>query len=72
MLGRQKVLESLLVNVTSTKSVATRLAFLARFGLGDDFYDTLFNAVAHLTLPELHAFLVRELAVDHQVDRRVR
>jgi zinc protease len=28
---------------------------------------TLANAVAQLTLPELHAFLVRELAVDHQV-----
>lgn len=67
VLGRQKVLESLLVNVTTTEAVATRLGFLAQFGLDDTYYDTLANAVARLTLPELHAFLVRELAVDHQV-----
>jgi zinc protease len=67
VLGRQKVLESLLVNATSSETVATRLAFLARFGLDDGYYDTLAKAVARLTLPELHAFLLRELAVDHQV-----
>ena len=67
VLGRQKVVESLLVNVTTTEAVATRLSFLARFGLDDDYYTTLANAVAKLTLPELHAFLLRELAVDHQV-----
>lgn len=67
VLGRQKVVESLLVNVTGTEAVATRLAFLAQFGLDDDFYDTLYNEVARLTLRDLHSFLVRELAVDHQV-----
>ena len=67
VLGRQKVLESLLVNLTSSEATATRLAFLARFGLPDDYYDSLAKAVARMTLPELHAFLVRELAVDHQV-----
>jgi predicted Zn-dependent peptidase len=67
VLGRQKVLESLLVNVETTEAVANRLAFLAQFGLADNYYDTLAKAVARLTLPELHAFLVRELAVDHQV-----
>jgi hypothetical protein len=44
-----------------------RLAFLARFGLDDGYYQSLANAVARLTLPDLHAFLVRELAIDHQV-----
>jgi predicted Zn-dependent peptidase len=67
VLGRQKVLESLIVNITSTEAVANRIAFLARFGLDDDYYDTLANAVAGLTLSDLHAFLTRELAVDHQV-----
>jgi zinc protease len=67
VLGRQKVLESLLVNVTSKAAISTRLAFLARFGLDDNYYDRLANAVARLTLPELHAFLVHELALDHQV-----
>jgi predicted Zn-dependent peptidase len=67
VLGRQKVLESLLVNLTSTEAIANRIAFLARFGLDDDYYDTLANAVAGLTLSDLHAFLTRELAVDHQV-----
>ncbi|GEM_PF-5944678 len=67
VLGRQKVIESLLVNMTTTEGVADRLAFLARFGLDDDYFDTLANGVARLTLADLHAFLVRELAVDHQV-----
>ena len=67
VLARQKVLESLLVNVTSTSSLADRVADLARFGLPDDFYDQLVSAVAKLTLPELHAFLVRELKREKQV-----
>ncbi|MDB4956508.1 MAG: peptidase domain protein [Myxococcales bacterium] len=67
VLGRQKVLESLLVNVASTEAVAARLAFMARFGLDDDYFNTVATAVARLTLPDLQAFLVRELAVDHQV-----
>ena len=40
---------------------------MAQFGLEDSYYDALGNNVARLTLTELHAFLVRELAVDHQV-----
>ncbi len=67
VLGRQKVLESLLVNVSSTEAVATRLAFLARFELDDDYYNTLAKAVARLTLSDLHAFVVHELAADQQV-----
>ncbi len=67
VLGRQKVLETLLANTTSTAAVADRLAFLARFGLDDDYYDTLANGVASLTISDLHAFVVRELAADHQV-----
>ncbi len=67
VLGRQKVLESLLVDGATTNAVANRLAFLARFGLDDDYYNRLANAMARLTLTELHAFLVRELAVDHQM-----
>ncbi len=67
VLGRKKVVESLLANVTTTDAIATRIAFLAQFGLADDYYDGLAKAVARLTLPELHAFLIRELAVDHQV-----
>lgn len=67
VLGRQKVLESLLGNAETTGALANRLAFLAQFGLEDSYYDALGNNVARLTLTELHAFLVRELAVDHQV-----
>lgn len=67
VLGREKVLESLLVNVTSTAAVASRLAFLARFELDDNYYNTLAQAVAGLTLSDLHAFVARELAVDQHV-----
>lgn len=67
VLGRQKVIESLLGNVVTSDSLADRLAFLAQFGLDDSYYDALGAAVAKLTLPELHAFLVKELAGAHQV-----
>jgi len=67
VLGRQKVMESLLGKSETTGSLADRLAFLAEFGLDDSYYDTLGNAVARLTLWELHAFLVQELGVNHQV-----
>jgi zinc protease len=67
VLGRQKVLESLLVNVSSTEAVATRLAFLARFDLDDDYYNTLAKAVARLTLRDMHEFVTHELAAAHQV-----
>ena len=67
MLARQKVLESLLVNVTSSAGLADRLAYLARFELSDDYFDMVANAVSQLTLPQLHAFLVTELAADKQV-----
>ncbi len=67
VLGRQKVMESLLGNAETTGSLANRLAFLAQFGLDDSYYDALGTAVARLTLPELHAFLVQELAANHQV-----
>jgi predicted Zn-dependent peptidase len=67
VLGRKKVIESLLAKVTSSDDIADRLVFLARFGLDDDYFDTLANAVARLTLTDLHAFLGRELSVDRQV-----
>ena len=67
VLGRQKVLEGLLVGATTTEATADRLTFMAQFGLDDDYYDHLAKAVASLTLPDLHRFLVKELAADHQV-----
>jgi zinc protease len=67
VLARQKVLESLLVSTTDANAVRTRLAFRARFNLADDFDAKTAAEVAALTLTDFHAFLRRELAVQHQV-----
>jgi len=67
VLARQKVLESLLVNTTSSAEVAEELATLARFGLPDDYFDNVAESVAKMTLPGFHEFLARELATETQV-----
>lgn len=67
VLARQKTLQMLAVGDNDSAAMAERLVLLARFKLKDDFYDRLAGAVASLTLPELHAFLGRELPADHQV-----
>ncbi len=67
VLARQKVLEGLLVDSTSSADVAEDLATLARFGLPDDYYDHVASEVAQMTLPRFHAFLVRELDPATQV-----
>lgn len=67
VLAREKVIESLLVNTTSSAEVADVLAMLARFDLPDDYFDTVAERVAELTLSSFHEFLVRELSPATQV-----
>lgn len=67
VLARQKVLESLLVGANNAAEVAEAFAVIARFGLPDDYFDSLAQAVSSLTLGELHAFMGGELAVMRQV-----
>jgi zinc protease len=67
VLARQKVIEELLVSATDSNSVAEELAFIARFDLGDTFFDRIPGQVAVLTLQDFHAFLTRELPVGRQV-----
>ncbi len=67
VLARQKVIESLLVSSTSSADVAARLVTLARFDLPDDYYDQVASAVAAMTLPGFHTFLVREIDPATQV-----
>ena len=67
VLARQKVIESLLVNTTSTADVADYLVTLARFGLPDDYFDQVAASVAEMTLPGFHKFLARELDPATQV-----
>ncbi|MDX2087640.1 MAG: insulinase family protein [Kofleriaceae bacterium] len=67
VLARQKVLESLLMQNTSSASVANRLELLARFELRDDFYDTLARTVSQLTLPRMASFIKSELPANGQV-----
>ena len=67
VLARQKVLEALLVDSTSSADVAEHLVTLARFGLPDDYDDRVASEVAQMTLPRFHTFLVRELDPATQV-----
>ena len=67
VLARQRVLESLLVNTTSSSTVVARLASLAEFDLPDNFYETLARQVAALTLANFHGFVTTELAANGQV-----
>lgn len=67
VLARQKVLEELVVNTTSSAAMIGRLAYLARYDLPDSYYNTLALSVAAMTLADFHPFLVGELAPGHQV-----
>lgn len=67
VLGRQRALELLLVNTTSSTTVVAQLAELARYDLPDNFHELLARSVASMTLADFHPFLVRELAADGQV-----
>ncbi|MBA3455421.1 MAG: insulinase family protein [Deltaproteobacteria bacterium] len=67
VLARQKIIESLLVRSNSAIDVAESLVALARFGLADDYFDTVARTVAAMTLVEFHAFLGKELDVSTQV-----
>ncbi len=67
VLARQKVIESLLVRSNSAADVAESLVALARFGLEDDYFDTVAREVAAMTLGEFHGFLAKELDIDTQV-----
>ena len=40
---------------------------MARFGLTDNFYDQLVRRVAQLKLSDMHAFVQRELPIEHEV-----
>ncbi|HLL25506.1 MAG TPA: hypothetical protein VK427_25390, partial [Kofleriaceae bacterium] len=67
VLARQKVIERMLVNSTSSAEVISQLAYLARFDLPDSFYDIMARDVASLTLADFHPFLVKELPAEKQV-----
>jgi len=60
VLARQKVLERLVGIGTSSGAMAERRVQIARFSLPYSYYDSV--AGAHLTLSELDAFLLNELA----------
>jgi zinc protease len=67
VLARQRVLEELLVNTTSSATMVDRLAYLARFDLPDNYYGVIAGSVASLTLADFHPFLAKELAAERQV-----
>ncbi len=62
VLGRQQALEAVLVGATSSAAIVDRLELIARFHLTDDYYDTVADEIAALTLADFHKFVVRELA----------
>ncbi|MEO8704103.1 MAG: insulinase family protein [Kofleriaceae bacterium] len=67
VLARQKVLEGLLVDTTSSAGIVRQLSYLARFDIADDFYARVAQSVAGLTLATFHPFLAKELAASGQV-----
>lgn len=67
VLGRQKVLEELLIGSTSPAQIANLLAQLASFDLAETYYQALPRQVASLTLTAFHEFVKRELDASGQV-----
>jgi zinc protease len=67
VLARQRVLERLLVQTTSSAAVVERLVLLARFHAPDDYFNHVAQDVAKLTLSRMASFVATELDAQGQV-----
>jgi predicted Zn-dependent peptidase len=65
--ARRKVVEAMVGSGSDSGAVIERLTLMERFGLDRRFFSGLVGEVARLRIDDLHAFLLRELAVDRQV-----
>lgn len=67
VLARQHVLSSLLATTGDSGAIADRLEYMARFDLGDTFFDQIANEVSGLTLKDMPPFIASELDASQQV-----
>src|SRR5204863_1460711 len=63
--ARRQVLAELMARGSSSQAVADAWAFQARFGLPDDFEESLTQEVAELTPAQVHALVDAELDPTH-------
>ncbi|HWM87474.1 MAG TPA: pitrilysin family protein [Kofleriaceae bacterium] len=66
-LARRQVLRELLTESTNTSVMASRLARIAVFGLGPDYYDDLVRRVAAVPPAQVKALVAEELKPDLEV-----
>ncbi len=67
VVARRSVAQSLLSSASSSRAIANRLALMARFDLGDDYYHKLVHQVANLTPEQVHRLITTELSTSRQV-----
>jgi len=66
-LARRLVLRRLIAESTNTVAMAGRLATIAVFGLGPDYYDSLVKHVAAVSPAQVKALIAEELVPEHEV-----
>ena len=66
-LARRQVLRQLLAESTDTRVMASRLASIAAFGLGPDYYDQLVKYVAAVSPAQVRAIIAVELRPELEV-----
>lgn len=67
VLGRRKRVDGLFASASDSRSIAERLVFIERFGLGDDYFDKLARAIASLTLDDVERVVSNELGPTQQI-----
>ena len=65
--ARRNVLKRLLGESTVSGELAIRLAFMGRFGLAPDYYDTLIKLVAAASPAQVKMLLARELRPELEI-----
>ena len=66
-LARRQVLRQLVAESTDTQQMAARLARIAAFGLGPDYYDSLVKYVAAASPAQVRAIIAEELRPDQEI-----